>query len=148
MIPVAISPETVTPVILKAERAGSVPIHPELRVDLERLSQTGQSGFVFRALRGGPLHPRNVLQEFIDNVIEPLKNRDICEDGEAGFGAGRLHGLRHFFCSLCANQGVPERVLMNWLGHTSSAMVKRYYHLYNDEAQLQMRKLGESKTSA
>jgi integrase len=62
--------------------------------------------------------------------------------GEVGFASGRLHSLRHFFCSLCANEGVPERVLMTWLGHASSAMVKTYYHLNNEEAQLQMSKLG------
>ncbi len=31
---------------------------------------------------------------------------------------------------------------MNWLGHRSSAMVKRYYHLFDDESQRQMKRLN------
>ena len=31
---------------------------------------------------------------------------------------------------------------MKWLGHTDSKMVKRYYHLYDDEAQSQMQRLS------
>ena len=131
----------------KSGRSRSVPIHDELRRVLDRLQAAGRGGPVFRASQGGPLRPRNVLQAFIDEVIEPLKARFPGEDSEEGFATGRLHSLRHFFCSRCANQGVSERVLMEWLGHASSAMVRRYYHLDNEEAQLQMR-LGSFKSSA
>ena len=118
-----------------------IPIHDALRGVLDRLRGDGGRGLVFRAQQGGPVHPRNVLHAFINEVIEPLKDRFPGEPGEPSFASGRLHSFRHFFCSLCANQGVSERVLMQWLGHTSSAMVKRYYHLQEDESQLQMAKL-------
>ena len=62
-------------------------------------------------------------------------------DDEIGFKDGRLHSCRHYFCSTCANNGVPEQVLMEWLGHQSSAMVRHYYHLHDEEAQRQMQKL-------
>jgi integrase len=125
----------------KSGRSRLIPIHGRLRSVLDRLRGEGGCGLVFRAQRAGPLRPRNVLQAFIEEVIEPLKGRFPGEPGEVGFASGRLHSFRHFFCSLCANEGVSERVLMQWLGHTSSAMVKRYYHLQEEESQLQMAKL-------
>ena len=127
----------------KSSRSRSIPIHVELRATLERIQRPRQGGLVFTAQRGGPLHPRNVLQALIDDVILPLQEQFPCEDGERGFATGRLHSLRHYFCSWCANAGVSESVLMEWLGHGSSAMVRRYYHLHDDEAQVQMQKLGK-----
>lgn len=48
---------------------------------------------------------------------------------------GRLHSFQHYLCSTCANSGVPELVVMRWLGHTGSRMVKRYDHLHDCAAQ-------------
>jgi integrase len=127
----------------KNSKSRSIPIHPDLRKVLECLRHRSEAGFVFRAMRGGPLHSRNVLQAFIDGVIEPLKARFPSEDGDGGFATGRLRSMRHYFCSWCANSGVPETVLMRWLGHASSMMVRRYYHLHDEEAQMQMKKLGK-----
>jgi len=39
-----------------------------------------------------------------------------------------LHSFRHYFCSVCANRDIAEQMLMTWLGHKHSDMVKRYYH--------------------
>ena len=39
------------------------------------------------------------------------------------------------------NNKVSEQALMNWLGHSNSKMIKRYYHLHDAEAQRQMKKL-------
>jgi hypothetical protein len=53
-----------------------------------------------------------------------------------------LHSFRHFFCSSAANANVPVTVLMEWLGHQDSAMVRHYYHLSDTESQEQMQKLN------
>jgi integrase len=37
---------------------------------------------------------------------------------------------------------VPEQVVMTWLGHRDSQMVRHYYHLHDDEAQRQMKRLN------
>ena len=66
----------------KSGKSRLVPIHAKLRAVLERLHQTDREGPVFRALRGGPLRSRNVLQVFIDDVIEPLKHQIPSADGE------------------------------------------------------------------
>lgn len=40
------------------------------------------------------------------------------------------HCLRHSFCSNCAAQGVDQRIIDVWVGHTTEAMRKRYRHLF------------------
>lgn len=39
----------------------------------------------------------------------------------------RNHDLRHVFATMCAEGGMPEKVLANILGHASTAMVQQYY---------------------
>lgn len=39
------------------------------------------------------------------------------------------HVLRHSFISICAAEGVDQRVLQSWVGHLSTATHKRYTHL-------------------
>jgi len=35
--------------------------------------------------------------------------------------------LRHYFCSQCVHLDMPEQLVMTWLGHESSSMLRRYY---------------------
>jgi integrase len=128
----------------KSGRCRTVPIHASLRPVLDRLCLANAGDVVFRALRGGQLRPRNVLTTFIDEVIEPLKGRFPAREGEKSFYDGRLHSLRHHFCSLCASNGVNEQTLMAWLGHTNSTVTRRYFHLDDATAQFQMSKLPRS----
>lgn len=126
---------------IKHGHSRSFPIHPNLRLILDRLKALDASGRVFKAQRGGILRPDNMRHILIKKVIEPLSKTFPSSDEEIGFKDGRIHSFRHFFCSMCANRGVPEQVLMKWLGHKSSKMVKRYYHLFDEEAQRQMKRL-------
>ena len=95
--------------------------------------------------RDGPrernLKPDTVRNILLREVMTPLADASPTPDHETGFRDGRLHSFRHYFCSVCANAGVPEQVLMQWLGHRQSAMVRHYYHLHDDEAQRQMTRL-------
>jgi integrase len=88
------------------------------------------------------LKPDVVRRALIQEVLEPLKSRFPTKEGERGFEHGRLHSFRHYFCSLSANHGVAERVLMAWLGHADAEMVRRYYHLRDEESQRQMDRLS------
>lgn len=36
---------------------------------------------------------------------------------------------------------MPKQLLMSWLGHADSAMVRHYYHLRQEEARRQMAKV-------
>jgi len=41
-----------------------------------------------------------------------------------------FHMLRHSFISACASKGVDQRLIDEWVGHTTEEMRKRYRHLY------------------
>ena len=45
------------------------------------------------------------------------------------------HTLRHSFCSNCAAAGVEQRLINDWVGHQTAAMVRRYRHLFPNKQQ-------------
>ena len=99
--------------------------------------------WVFHGPRGGRLKPDTVRNIFVDRVIKPLKGRfpnDVAN--QRGFEDGRLHSFCQYFCSYCANNGIPVHVVMEWLGHASSDMVRYYYHLSDDESRKMMDRLN------
>jgi integrase len=126
---------------LKGRRSRSFPIHADLRPILERIEHH-PDGRVFHGPLGGIIKPDTVRRTLINEVLVPLAGEFPTVEGEIGFGNGRLHSFRHYFCSTCANTGVPEQVVMQWLGHRDSAMVRHYYHLHDDEAQRQMKRVN------
>jgi integrase len=121
---------------LKSGRSRSFPIHPHLLSVLQGMPHI--DAYVFHGPRGGRLKPDTVRRILIREIMEPLTERFPTLSGEKGFRDGRLHSFRHYFCSTCANSGVPERMVMEWLGHADSEMVRHYYHLHDDEARQRM----------
>jgi integrase len=73
------------------------------------------TGFVFLSLVGTFLEPRNV-----NRVFERVRER-------AGLADHTLHGLRHDFCSLLMEQGVPDKVVAELAGHANPAITRRIY---------------------
>ena len=126
---------------IKNRRSRSFPIHEDLRQVLDRLERHSD-GRVFHGPRGGVLSPDIARRTLIKEVLKPLVQQFPTPAGETGFEDGRLHSFRHYFCSTCANTGVPEQVVMRWLGHQDSLMVRHYYHLHDDEAQRQMQRVN------
>lgn len=124
----------------KGRRERVLPLHPRFREALEMMSRN-PDGKVFHGACGGMLKPDKVRKALIRDVLTPLAERFPRTPGEPAFTDGRLHSFRHYFCSMCADRGVPEQMLMNWLGHRDSDMVKRYYHASRDEAQRMMRQI-------
>jgi len=124
----------------KGKRSRTIPIHTEFRELLVGLPRHAD-GFVFHAARGGRVRSRNVLEQFIQHVIEPLKAKFPTPAGEIGFEHGRLHSLRHFFCSQCFLGGASEGEIKQWLGHADSKMVEHYRHLRSEDAQRKMNQI-------
>jgi integrase len=124
---------------LKSGRSRTFPIHPDLLTVFK--DHPRRDGFVFHGPRGGRLKPDTVRRILVREVIQPLVPKFPSPDGEKGFRDGRLHSFRHAFCSNCANNGVPERMVMLWLGHGDSEMIRRYYHLHDEEARRRMNQL-------
>lgn len=125
---------------IKNRRSRAFPVHADLLAVLERLGKT-PGGLIFRGPKGGVLSP-DVVRRTLIQVLAKLADEFPTPEGEIGFIHGRLHSFRHYFCSTCANSGVPEQVVMNWLGHQQSAMVRHYFHLHDAESKRQMRKLN------
>ncbi|MBA3481844.1 MAG: site-specific integrase [Pirellulales bacterium] len=121
---------------LKSKRSRMLAISKDLWPVLQRLPRL-KDGYVFHGPRGGRLKDDFVRLRLISQVLHPLKDRFPTE-GEKGFADGRLHSFRHYFCSVCADSGVPEQRLMAWMGHKDSEMIRHYYHLNDGEARRSM----------
>lgn len=125
---------------LKSGRSRSFPVHHDLLSVLQKRPRQG--AHVFYGPRGGRLKPDTARRTLIREVIEPLSDQFPSPEEEQGFKDVRFHSFRHYFCSMCANNGVPERMVMDWLGHSNSEMIRHYYHLHNEEAQRRMGSLN------
>lgn len=124
---------------LKSGHSRQLPLHSDLTSVLAGLPHI--DGYVFHGSRGGRLKPDTVRNVLIREVIKPLAARFPSAVDEQGFKDGRLHSFRHYFASLCAHDGVAERVAMEWLGHADSEMVRHYFHLHDPESRRQMDRL-------
>ena len=130
----------------KGGRTRTIPIHPELRCVLERKPRH-VDGRVFHGPYGGVAKPDTIRVILKRDVLSVLAKKFKTTKGQRNLSEGRLHSFRHFSCSQCAAQGVPEQTLMNWLGHRDSEMVRHYFHLHDEEAQRQMRKINLVESS-
>lgn len=125
---------------VKSGRSRSVPLHVDLEIVLRGLQPTDD--FVFHGPKGGRLKPDFVRRMLVRHVLTPLAATFPKHEGRQNIVDGRLHSFRHYFISECAANGVPERVVMDWVGHADSAMVAHYFHLHDEEAQRRMNGLN------
>ncbi len=51
------------------------------------------------------------------------------------------HCLRHSLISNCASKGIDQRMIDEWVGHTTEAMRRRYRHLFPSSQQDAMKQL-------
>ena len=72
-------------------------------------------GLIFTNSQGGPIHPRNLLRNFLDL----LKT--------AGLPAIRFHDLRHTAASLMLNNGIPPIIVSRRLGHAKASITLDVY---------------------
>ncbi len=123
----------------KTGRSRTFPIHADLKAVLEAMPRSGRE--IFKGPRGGKLKPDTVLNILKRDVLRPLAE-GLSDGVTLRIDQGGVHSFRHYFCSVSASSGVPEQMVMRWLGHSSSEMVQRYYHLHDEEAKRQMSRLN------
>lgn len=93
-----------------------------------RIDRSGKT----RKLQKLPLHPR--IQGIAPRLPLPIGDRQLKESWAAareacGLGHVRWHDLRHTCASWLVQAGVPLHTVGEFLGHTSTAMTRRYAHL-------------------
>jgi len=84
-----------------------------------------ENDLVFTTLGGRPLS---------GSYLDSGPFREICTKARIRFSTHdekglRFHDLRHSAATILLAAGVPERVVMEILGHSTMAMVKRYQHV-------------------
>ncbi len=125
----------------KTGRSRAFPIHPDLAAVLSRMDRSSD-GVICHGPLGGGLKADTVRRILVRDVLNKLKDRFPKAEGDIGFEDGRLHSFRHYFCSVAAQAGTAEHTVMSWLGHSSSKMVRHYFHLYDAESRRQMRRIN------
>jgi len=120
----------------KSGRSRSLAISPGLLSVLRDIHP--KNGYVLQGPRGGRIDAKGAREIYFSKVIDPLADRFSEMQGSKKFADARFHSFRHYFCSKCANSGVPERIVMSWLGHAISEMIRHYYHLHDAEARQRM----------
>jgi integrase len=123
----------------KSRRTRLVHLHPDLRLLLERLPR--YHAHVLFDDQKRPLNSAYVRRRFEEAVITPLASRFSKPGDSSGFVRGRLHSFRHYFISFCIKNGTPENVVMKWVGHANSDMVRHYFQIHNEDAKTFMGKL-------
>jgi integrase len=103
----------------KSHANRSIVIMPALEKLLRRLTRH-RDGRVIHGPHGGRLSTNTVRNTLIAKLIEPLASRFPTPEDEIGFRDGRVHSFRHYFCSSCADVGVPREMLMKMLSHKDS----------------------------
>jgi integrase len=122
----------------KGKRTRCLPIHPDLLAILKTLERK-PDGLIFHGPQGKKLCDSSVRANLVDRVIEKLKAKFPTPPGEIGFEHGRVHSIRHYFCSESFRNGATEAQLLEWLGHRDSKMVAHYRHLRADDSKRLMR---------
>jgi integrase len=45
----------------------------------------------------------------------------------------KLHTFRHFFASYCAQHNLSYKYILEWMGHSSSAILDIYFWVYTSQ---------------
>jgi len=61
---------------------------------------------------------------------QPMRGTEWCLDGRKNWFKIGFHTYRHSFASNLAAAGVDQRIIDEWMGHSTEAMRRRYRHLF------------------
>ena len=103
----------------------TIPIHKRVRKCLEEFERGDPEDYV--SMTNAHFLQSKHINWQVDKVMS------ACGLKSKGNYYG-LHVLRHTFCTLMANNGVPMPVLQNMMGHSKPDMTMRYYHFDTDVA--------------
>ena len=111
-----------------------IPVHArKLRPVLQSLPR--KSELVFLMPDGGKVSEKK-LRAYLKNLCR-----------QCGFPNPwqyKLHTFRHFFASYCAQQNLSYKYVLEWMGHSSSAILDMYFTMNDRHAQAAMNSLSFS----
>jgi integrase len=112
----------------KRETVRRIGLHPELKADLLAWREKRPRGqFVVCEPDGsGPVNNDRANRVF----WQPMRGTPWCLDNGRDLFKVGFHTYRHSFASNLAAAGVDQRVIDEFMGHTTEAMRKRYRHLF------------------
>ena len=116
----------------KGKRSRIVPIHRHLRPMFDSLSKVKQ-GQMFYGPRGGKLKPDVVRTVLVRDVLPAVARQLYPKQARPKMLRGRVHSFRHFFATMAYRAGLPERTILDIMGHRSSEITRLYRHLSQDE---------------
>ena len=111
-----------------------IPIHStKLKPILQTLPR--KSDLVFNMPNGKPVSDKK-LRAYLKNLCR-----------QCGFTKPwqyKLHTFRHFFASYCAQQNLSYKYVLEWMGHSSSAVLDMYFTMNDRQALVAMNSLSFS----
>lgn len=112
----------------KRETVRRIVLHPELKAELLAWREARPRGqFVVCEPDGtGPINNDRANRVF----WQPMRGTPWCLDNGRDLFKVGFHTFRHSFASNLAAAGVDQRVIDEFMGHTTEAMRKRYRHLF------------------
>jgi site-specific recombinase XerD len=103
---------------------------------LKAMPKNGRWVFTARVTRRHPDAGRQIseqrLLQYLKRVLKRLGLK------------GHLHTFRHSFISFAAYEGIPERVLRQWIGHVDREILDWYFHLADAQSQQAMKRLTDA----
>ncbi|MCE9567783.1 MAG: tyrosine-type recombinase/integrase [Planctomycetes bacterium] len=112
----------------KRETIRRITLHPELKAELQtwREKQTRGQHVICESDGSGPISNDRANRVF----WQPMRKTGWCLDNGRDLFKVGFHTYRHSFASNLAGAGVDQRVIDEFMGHTTEAMRKRYRHLF------------------
>jgi len=114
----------------KGRRGRRIPLHPELRKVLEKLSRTGECVFYARPSTKYPSGDHPVSERHRLMSLKRLCRR-LGFDNPHQY---KLHTFRHTFASMLARNQVSHKYALEFMGHRSSEILDLYYTQFDDTA--------------
>jgi integrase len=105
-----------------------IDLHPELKQDLVAWRERRPSGQYVICEEGASeaLRPPVANKRF----WQPMRGTTWCLNASKNWFKVGFHTYRHSFASNLAAAGVDQRIIDEFMGHTTEAMRKRYRHLF------------------
>ena len=110
----------------------TIPIHPTLRAILTKVEPEKPCEYVMPEIAHDYESRPTAITGRVQQLFQSCKIKTLRD--RKGPGARKIvdagyHSLRHAFVSMCAEGRVPLSVVQGLIGHTTSGMTEKYFHL-------------------